>query len=123
MQNPLLSVVNPCGETIIKPTREFGLTSEARSRISVKPSEDDGHEELWRILSQPRVNTGVKRRTEPPPMKRIRSQPRHSPQRERLVELILGIRPYGKSVPIKALRLLGKSLCPVSFGQVKIAGA
>ena len=59
MQNPLLSVVNQCVDTITKLTREFGLTPAARSRIFINPPADDGDAELWTILSQPRAKRGA----------------------------------------------------------------
>jgi P27 family predicted phage terminase small subunit len=34
MQSPVLAVVNQCIETIVKLSREFGLTPAARSRVS-----------------------------------------------------------------------------------------
>jgi hypothetical protein len=45
--------------TIMKLTREFGLTPAACSRIFVNPPADDGEAELWRILSKPRVKAVV----------------------------------------------------------------
>jgi P27 family predicted phage terminase small subunit len=54
-QSPLLSVVNQCIETITRLTREFGLTPAARSRIIAHAPEENNNDELWRILSQPRL--------------------------------------------------------------------
>ena len=55
MQSPLLAVVNQCIETITRLSREFGLTPAARSRIIAQTDDDDGTEEIMRILSAPRV--------------------------------------------------------------------
>ena len=55
MQSPLLAVVNQCVETITRLSREFGLTPAARSRIIAQTDDDDGTEEIMRILSAPRV--------------------------------------------------------------------
>ncbi len=55
MQSPLLAVVNQCVETITRRSREFGLTPAARSRIIAHTDDDDGTQEIMRILSAPRV--------------------------------------------------------------------
>jgi phage terminase small subunit len=45
---------NQCVDTITKLSREFGLTPGARSRI-IAQSEPEPDDDLWRILSMPRV--------------------------------------------------------------------
>ena len=52
MQNPLLSVVNQCVDTITKLSREFGLTPAARTRI-VAQVDYDGEDWLERARCMP----------------------------------------------------------------------
>ena len=54
MQSPLLAIVNQCVDTITKLSREFGLTPAARSRIIAR-SEPEPEDDLWAILSKPRI--------------------------------------------------------------------
>jgi P27 family predicted phage terminase small subunit len=53
-QNPLLGIIRAQMNIVNGLVREFGLTPSSRTRITIE-KEDDGHDELMAILSQPRV--------------------------------------------------------------------
>lgn len=38
-QNPLIGIINNCTETVLKISKEFGLTPASRSRVDVQPEE------------------------------------------------------------------------------------
>lgn len=38
-QNPLIGIINSCNETVLKISKEFGLTPASRSRVDVRPDE------------------------------------------------------------------------------------
>jgi len=60
--SPLFSVVSTLRERELKLLREFGMTPSSRTRVQV--TREEGMEDLWTILSQPRV----KRPTKPEPV-------------------------------------------------------
>ena len=60
--SPLFSVVSTLRERELKLLREFGMTPSSRTRVQV--AREEGMEDLWAILSQPRV----RRDTEPEPV-------------------------------------------------------
>jgi P27 family predicted phage terminase small subunit len=53
-QNPLLGIIRAQMNIVNGLVRESGLTPSSRTRITIE-KEDDGHDELMAILSQPRV--------------------------------------------------------------------
>ena len=57
MQSPVLAVVNQCIETIVKLSREFGLTPAARSRVIATAAEPEV-DLLELALSPPRRSDG-----------------------------------------------------------------
>ena len=56
-QSPLLGIVNNCTDTVIKLSREFGLTPSSRSRLQV--TQDPGPETpLRKMMRELRENRG-----------------------------------------------------------------
>jgi len=56
-QSPLLGIVNSCTDTVIKLSREFGLTPSSRGRLRVEP-EPKPESKIGRLL-----RLGLERRT------------------------------------------------------------